>query len=249
MDLEPSLALVLEKERAKKRRRKAAAKKKVSLSKSKGMDMAGMMALSQWNLLLFPLLSLVDLISVKRVCRTFAGFKPLSQLIVLKQKAAFQGVSKPFWNTVRKRSNVSLKKFRTDQFYFFSLCSVVHENSSVFGMFPSRKELFDYFLARMNLLKSLLPMKTAEGRFVVGAICGFDHEVDNMAFYIQGPSGREMFHGLSLPFMKSIMHEYPEAFNKLYVRIWDVAIQYYKKIPFVEYHSPLPPPGNVIIIV
>lgn len=74
--------------------------------KTKALNNVCGMALSQWKLLLFPYLELVELIQLQRSCKTFAGYPDLRKLIQIKRLAAFKGIRKESWNKFAKTNKM-----------------------------------------------------------------------------------------------------------------------------------------------
>lgn len=88
---------MLEGEPEKEEEKSKTKKKKVKII-SPSMRVAGL-SLQEWTELFFkPRLSLVELVSLKRVCRSFAAYKPLQALIKEKEQIAFGGFHRRHWN-------------------------------------------------------------------------------------------------------------------------------------------------------
>lgn len=57
------------------------------------------LSLQEWmELICKPLLSLVELVRLKRTCKSFAAYKVLNTWIAQKEKAAFGGIRREHWN-------------------------------------------------------------------------------------------------------------------------------------------------------
>lgn len=69
------------------------------------------LSLQEWlNLICKPRLSLVELIQLKRTCKSFATYKPLQQWIKEKQRIAFQGIRQEHWNRFAPTKNPKVVK-------------------------------------------------------------------------------------------------------------------------------------------
>lgn len=112
------------------------------------------MPLSIWlNLILKPRLSLVELIKMKRLCRTFYAYADLKALIALKQHSAFDGISERHWNHMA--AMVKSPPMADDTWYEFRNPLVAEE------FFEDHKGKF--------ILLQHFPAKTIKnGRFMLG---------------------------------------------------------------------------------
>jgi hypothetical protein len=75
------------------------------------------LSLQEWLMLIFgPYLSLVELIQMKRVCKSFATHLGLKNLIALKINSAFKGIPEKHWNKLAATAKKPVLEERHDQF-------------------------------------------------------------------------------------------------------------------------------------
>lgn len=94
----------VEKEKGKRRT------KKIKLTAPPSARVASL-SLQEWlNLICKPRLSLVELIQLKRTCKSFATYKALKQWIKEKERIAFQGIRQEHWNRFAPTKNPKVAK-------------------------------------------------------------------------------------------------------------------------------------------
>jgi hypothetical protein len=75
------------------------------------------LSLQEWLMLIFgPYLSLVELIQMKRVCKSFATHLGLKNLIALKINSAFKGIPEKHWNKLAATTKKLTLEERHSQF-------------------------------------------------------------------------------------------------------------------------------------
>jgi len=113
-----------------------------------------------WFELILKNLGLVDLITIKRTCKSFACSKDIKSLIKDKTNTSFSKINKLHWNKINiiKNSNVIKDVFimkHSGKFLFIKSIGLYNFNSKfMLGAFSSKKLLFEQFLTNYTTMYS-----------------------------------------------------------------------------------------------
>lgn len=105
-----------------------------------------------FNLILFPFVSLVELIKIKRTCKMFATHKGLKRLILDKEYSAFRHIPDRFKNKMDREYNImpyipGLFTIRvTETFYGWE----GREEYTLVGVFSSKERLWNQFIEELD---------------------------------------------------------------------------------------------------
>lgn len=123
------------------------------------------LSLQEWYNLIFSRLSLVELIQLKRTCKSFATYKKLKELITLKQNSAFHGFQQRHWNRIsvstkglpldedanlsfeNRLINIDFFEKHKGQYIFIRYypCLTIKEGKFMIGVFSSKALLLNAF--------------------------------------------------------------------------------------------------------
>jgi hypothetical protein len=116
------------------------------------------MPLETWYNLLLRHMTLVDLVHMKRVCKSFAVYKKLAALIKLKTKAAFSRLKSVHWNRMAATNNSTVMGDAYIKTHSGKFMCVKHITSGYHvGAFSSKDRAVDQFIADYTEFNQWLP--------------------------------------------------------------------------------------------